>query len=125
MLERQNGRIVLRFQLMWLGTDICLTVTGGDRPHLGAVAVAQLGESFIEAGKLTATVSNITLLGHKEDGMARNLAGRLAAAVSANVVVCCGVHLSGITPDEIQAVLIMGDEMLDEMIQYIHELRRA
>nr|WP_176772709.1 hypothetical protein [Sporomusa acidovorans] len=108
-----------------LGTDFCLTVTGGDRSHLGAVAVAQVGESMIEAGKLTTTVSTITLLGHKEDGMARDLAARLATAVAANVVVCCGIHLDNITPDEIKTVRLMSNEMAGEIIQYVQDLRRA
>lgn len=100
-----------------MGEDVCLVLTGGDRPHCGAVAVAQVRESLSTRGKLSSTVSNITLLGHKEDVLARRLASRVAVAVAANAVVCCGIHLDDISADEITAILDAADDMTNEAIE--------
>lgn len=101
-----------------MGTDACLLLTGGERPHLGAVAVAQVRPSLTDTDKLGATVSNITLLGHKEDALACSLAEKFAIGAVCNTVVCCGVHLDNITPSEIKTIVLLSNEMVDEVLQY-------
>lgn len=117
LIERQQGRIALRLQLIRMGTDVCVTLTGGERHHLGAVAVAQVRESLEGNDKLSATVSNITLPGHKEDELARKAAARLAAAMAANVVVCCGIHMDNIVLAEIRETEVMVMDMIEELIE--------
>lgn len=101
-----------------------MIVTGGDRPHLGAVAVAQPRESLADPLKTSATTSNITLLGHKEDVLARSAASRVASAGSTNVVVCCGIHVENILPEEIDGIEAICNEMIDEAISYIIDARK-
>lgn len=117
LIERSEGRIVLKFQAVAMGTDLCLVISGGDRPHLGAVAVALVRESLDSPGRTASTVSNITLPGHKEDELARRIAARVAAAVSANVAVCCGIHLDRISPAQIERIVTLCDEMTDEFLE--------
>lgn len=116
LIERQRGRVRLQLQFLAMGADGCVIFTGGDRPHLGAVAVGQARESLAHTGKPSATVSNITLPGHKEDDLARSIAARLAAVTTANIAVCCGIHLDAITAEEITAVQQLSDDMLDELL---------
>lgn len=106
-----------------MGADVCLILTGGERPHLGAVAVAQPRESLAIPGKVSATVSNITLLGHKEDVLARDIAARISAATAVNAAVCCGIHLDSILANEIEDVVAMCNDMLGEIVQYLIDLR--
>lgn len=75
------------------GEDLCVTIAGGDLPHIGAVALAQVRPSLADADKRSATVSVLTLLGHKEDEIAKHVAHQLAVAANANVVVSCGIHI--------------------------------
>jgi len=120
LIERQIGRIALRLQMIRMGIDACVTLSGGERHHLGAVAVAQIWESLTGKDKLSATISNITLPGHKEDELARKAAARLSAALAANVVVCCGIHLDNIALAEINEIEIMVMDMMDELIAAIN-----
>lgn len=119
IVNRQQGRIRLEMMCVRMGLDACLIITGGDRPHLGAVAVSQIRESLADVGRKSSTTSNITLPGHKEDILARDMASRLAVAISANVAVCCGIHLDDISCDEIKSIVEMCSQMLEEIIKQV------
>ena len=117
-LERSNNRLHIRLQAIPMGRDWCLILTGGDAPHLGATAVAQACPNPAKGG-VSASVSVITLPGHKEDLLARELADRVATAANANVSVCCGIHLEDITQEEIEDVLTQCREMVEEVLRKI------
>ena len=102
--REQYERIVIDFSTIAMGNDLCVVIAGGEVPHLGAVAVAQARPSLQDKTKLSATTSVITLLGHKEDVVAKRVAHALAARLNKNVVVCCGIHVDDIRPDELQFV---------------------
>ncbi len=98
------GRVTLEALTVPMGDDLCLVITGGDRPHLGAVALAQARPSIQDSSKVSASTSVLTVLGHKEDLLARSAAQCLAAGLNRTVVVCCGIHVDAILPDELRFV---------------------
>lgn len=97
-------RIAVDFTSVAMGNDLCVVIAGGELPHLGAVAVAQARPSLQDKSKVSASTSVITLLGHKEDVVASRVAHSLAARLNKNVVVCCGIHVDDIRPDELEFV---------------------
>jgi gallate decarboxylase subunit D len=111
--KNQGSRVAIEFASIPMGNDLCVVIAGGDAPHLGAVAVAQARPSLQDASKRSATTSVITLLGHKDDSVARTVANTLAAKLNKNVVVCCGIHVDRITRDELEAVDIAVSEFCD------------
>ncbi len=106
-LHLHRGRISLRLRTLRLGDDLSLTLTGGDKEHLGAVALAAPQPD--RDGSATASV--LTLPGHREDLLARRLALRLAATLGIAVSVACGIHIDAPTPRELQDVEAMADEL--------------
>jgi hypothetical protein len=115
---RHKGRLAIRLQAIPMGSDWCLVLSGGDTPHLGAAAVAEIRPGPAGEGS-GVDVSVITLPGHKEDILVRTLAGRVAAVLGANVTVCCGIHLDRITPEEIQDALALCEDMAEEFVRAI------
>ncbi len=111
------GRITINFAAVEMGKDLCVVVCGGDRPHLGAAALAQCRSSLAETQAMSASVSVLTLLGHKEDRLAAKVAKRLAKSLGANVAVLCGIHVDDIAEREIEAVLRMVDEWCEAYLQ--------
>jgi hypothetical protein len=103
--------VALRLTCQPLGRDLAVTLSGGDRAHIGAVAVGQPRPSGREGGAAAATTSVITLPGHREDELARTLAARFAAALDAVVCVACGIHLDGIRPEELAEVQELAEEL--------------
>lgn len=105
-LEARRGRIAVFLTARPLGRDLAVTLSGGDREHIGAVALCQ--------GMQPCSV--VALPGHREDQLAMSVASRLARHLDAAVSVSCGIHLDAITPEEIQAVLELADTLTRELM---------
>jgi hypothetical protein len=86
------------------GRDLLVLVTGGEGPHLVAVAMAEPRTSLADPARTSATVSVFCYPGHKEDELARELAQALAAALGVKVVVAAGMHWDGLGPGDIAQV---------------------
>ena len=115
-LARARGRVAVRLTCVRMGRDLAVTLSGGDRPHIGAVAVSQPRASLREGGPRSASTSVITLPAHKEDDLARAVAARFAAALDAVVTVACGIHLDSIRPEEFKDVQELADELAGEAL---------
>jgi hypothetical protein len=110
-LSASRGRVALRLTAERLGDDLAVTLSGGDRPHVGAVAVSQPRPA--DGG---ATTSVHAIVGHREDELARRIAARLAGAIRAVVCVACGIHVDRIRPREIEAVFRMSDDLAEQLL---------
>ena len=100
-----------------MGEDYCLVVTGGDRPHLGAVALSTPRPSLADSRKISASTSVLTLVGHKEDDVAKKIAHQYAAKLNRQVVVACGVHLDGITKAELAVMEELLEDLAAQLLQ--------
>jgi len=108
-LEARRGRLNLRLTATFMGQDLCVTLSGGDRPHIGAAALSQSG----------AAAAVLTLPGHREDALARNLAQQLATETQATVCLACGIHLDDIRPDEIREALELAEGLVRELLCHL------
>lgn len=86
------------------GPDLLVLVTGGDAPHIGAVAAATPRPSLADPGRQSATASVLCFLGHKEDDLAKGLAELLASRMGVRVVVAAGAHWDGLAAAQIEMV---------------------
>ena len=98
-----------------IGEDVLVAIWGGEKPHIGAVAVAQPRPSLKDPEVTSATASVICLMGHKEDELAKASAEILAAALNTPVVVTAGIHWDNLDPEGIRRI-IQNSEILVEMI---------
>ncbi len=113
-----QGRITVALQAIPMGEDLLVALHGGDRSHIGAVAVSQPRPSLLAGEPRSATTSVIALLGHKEDELARQLAQRIARETGATTSVACGIHLDGISSEEIGQVIQMAEEVTKRLIAW-------
>ncbi|MBW2517077.1 MAG: hypothetical protein JRE88_09870 [Deltaproteobacteria bacterium] len=98
-----------------IGADVLVAIWGGERPHIGAVAVAQPRPSLKDPEITSASASVICLLGHKEDELVKATAEILAAALETQVVVTAGIHWDNLSPEAIRQI-IRHSEILVDMI---------
>lgn len=105
VLEAGKGRLRLRLVCLRLGEDLCVTLSGGDREHVGAVALARPG----------AGPEALAVPGHREEDLAKRLAARLSARTGCAVCMACGIHLDRITPMEIQDALDLAARLTEEL----------
>lgn len=72
---------------------LAVNLVGGDRPHIGAVAISIPPASMANPRQRSATTSVFTVPGHREDELARPVAAGLAQALQRTTVVIAGVHI--------------------------------
>jgi hypothetical protein len=103
-VEVAKGRLKIHGLIQEIGQDILVSIWGGTRPHIGAVGIAVPRPSLKDPKRRSATSSNFTFIGHKEDALVKEISEKLAAQLGRNVVVTAGVHWEDITSREIRSV---------------------
>ena len=83
------------------GKDLALTISGGDRHHIGAVALAVPRPSLSDPQKLSSSASVLTVVSHKEDELARQVALMLAASLNCTVTAAVGIHIDNAAEKDI------------------------
>jgi hypothetical protein len=116
-VEILRGRFKIYGVVHEVGTDILVSIWGGTRPHIGAVGVAIPRRSLKNPKKWSATSSNFTFIGHKEDIIVKKMSEKLAARLRRNVVVTAGVHWDGITSREIKTIQNLTQRLLDQILK--------
>lgn len=96
----ESGGVKVKLEAVFLGRDLQVWLTGG-AAHIGAAAVAVPRPGLKNAGRISADASVVTVSGHKEDLLARELAIKLAAALNATVAVTAGLHWDNAGPGQI------------------------
>lgn len=113
-LIKKTPRFTLEMKVIHMGKDLCVALSGGDAPHIGAVALAIPYPRLSDNNKIDASVSLLNVTGHKEDELARRIAYKLSCACSCTVSVSCGIHLKEASKREISAVLEASEELIEE-----------
>ncbi len=98
------------------GEALSVNLVGGDVPHVGAVAVSIPRPSLADPRRRSATTSVLTLLGHKEDELARPFASELARSLNRTAVVVAGVHLRQARAGDILRVFASAGEALETIV---------
>jgi hypothetical protein len=94
-LSAQAGRINVELRAFFMGPDLCVAVTGGEAPHLGAVSCASPEHP----------AETVRFASHKEYHVTEMFAEHLRAVFKGNVAVLCGIHVDNITKEEIETTL--------------------
>ena len=104
-VKTEEGAYDIEAHVSTIGQDILVAIWGGERPHIGAVSVAQPRPSLKDPNTTSATASVICLLGHKEDQLVKQASETLASALKTNVVVTAGIHWDNLDEGAIQKVV--------------------
>ncbi len=96
----------IRAIIVYTDCGINVTVAGGDKSHIGAVAIID------EQGNLTST----TFPNHKETIIAESWAKWLYEKYKQPVVVSAGIHYDGISKSEIELILQGCEKFKEELL---------
>ena len=103
-------------QVQEVGNDLSICISGGDKPHIGAVALGIPISLPHDPSVHTSSVSLMTVPGHKEDEFALRVSRKLAKQLNKVVVTSCGIHIQGIKKDEILQLSLLLDHIINELI---------
>jgi hypothetical protein len=112
-----KGKFTIEGQVQEIGPDILVSIWGGSRPHIGAIGIAVPRHSLKNPRKWSATSSNFTFPGHKEDTLVKKISERLAAQLRRNVVVTAGIHWDSITLKEIKTIENLAGKLSDRILE--------
>ncbi len=116
-VEVREGRFRIEGRIEEIGRDLLVSVRGGTKPHIGAVGMATPRPSLKDSKNWSATSSNFTFIGHKEDLLVKRISERLAAQLKRNVVVVAGIHWDGITSREIEIIEGLTEKLSDRILK--------
>ena len=119
--ERYN----LRASARWIGGDLLVAIWGGERPHIGAAALAQPRPSLKDSGIMSATASVICVVGHKEDDLVKEASEFLAATLKTRVVVTAGIHWDNLDEAGIRAVKQNSQALVKRIVKEMKDTAAA
>lgn len=102
-----------------IGDDLAVMVCGGNKPHVGAVAVSIPRPSLDDPHVISSTTSVFALVGHKEDELAKKMAGKLASALNRKVVLTAGIHVDNITTKGIREIENNCSKVLEQLLKQL------
>ncbi len=116
-IEISKGRFKIHTLVQEIGQDFLVSIWGGTRPHIGAIGMAIPRPSLKDPKKWSATSSNFTFVGHKEDALVKTISEKLASRLRRNVVVTAGVHWEDMTSGEIRSVENLLQKMSGQILK--------
>jgi len=114
-----EGQYDLSASVRLIGEDVLVAIWGGEKPHIGAVAVAQPRPSLKDPRITSSNASVFSFLGHKEDELAKAAAEILAATLKTNVVVTAGIHWDNLPAEGIQQVIRNSEKLVDLILEKV------
>ena len=105
----------VKAEVRLIGSDLLVILYGGDKPHIGSVAVAHPRPSLKDKRQVSSTSSLYNFLGHKDGVVAQKMSETLSAALSKNVVVVAGIHIDRITQKGIEKIVENCDKLADKI----------
>ncbi len=115
------GRWKLRVVLTatFTADGLIISLLGGDRPHVGAIAIGIPRSSLKDPSKNSATTSVFTLVGHKDDEVARPAAEKIARMLNQTVVVVSGIHVDKAKDEDIQRISSNAEQAVELLLRKI------
>jgi len=114
-----EGEYDLSASIRRIGPDLLVAIWGGEKPHIGAVAMSQPRPSLKDPEVTSSTASVFAYVGHKVDELAKAAAEILAATLKTNVVVTAGIHWDNLPPEGIQRVIRNSEILVDMILEKI------
>ena len=101
-------------------SDVIVIITGG-WDHVGAVGLAVPRPSLLDPDILSATSSILTMPGHKEDVLVKDISERLAAATERNIVVVAGVHYDNLAKADLKILQELWVALTNKIATFINK----
>ena len=116
-ITRGEGRCTVTAMAERCGKDLLLRITGGETPHVGAVALAQY-----EPQRDSATVSSLCAYGHRDDAVAIRFAKAAAAAGKCSAAAVAGIHVDDAGQEELSLIMENCECCLKALLERVGEL---
>jgi hypothetical protein len=114
-----SGKYELKAVAAVTADGINVYVGGGEKSHIGSIAVSQPRSSLKGDGSMSCTTSVFNVLGHKDDGIAVPMAEDICRRTGMAVVVTAGIHVDDATSDDIHILKKNGTQLIERILNRI------
>ena len=123
--QAKKGHFRIHAQVQPIGDDLLVAIWGGTKPHIGAVGIAQPRPSLANPKRWSATSSNFTFPGHKEDLLVKEISEVLASGLHKNVVVTAGIHWDDLEPRDLVTIQGLARTLTKKILASKQQKRRG
>lgn len=117
IFEKVAGRHTIYADTKDIGSDLLVSIYGGDEHHIGGVAVAYPTPSHYRDAS-TISLNSITLPGHKDYIVANSTAVSISKALNRPIVATVGIHYDDASSEEIQEIIQTVELLTKDIISY-------
>lgn len=103
-------------QAQQIGADLFITLVGGDTPHIGTVTTWSSKQT-----KETIRFESHSGRFHKDDVLAEKILEMIAPYLPGNCVITSGVHVNGITSEQIKSSFEMAADLGQQLADWLKE----
>jgi len=114
-----RGRTRVTGEVNIVGRDLLVTVYGGTKPHIGAVALSIPRKSLKDKKKTSSSTSILTVTGHKDDVLAKIVAEKITSVTGRRTVVAAGIHIEKATEAEIEKIIAEAQKYADKIVEML------
>lgn len=118
-----NDKFEVEAVVVKCGNDLNVTIGGGDKYHIGAVAIAVPRFEYKQLKKRTSSTSVICVQGHREDELSYRAAKYLSTELDCVVTVSIGIHIDNIEYQEMQLVIDNVNIVLNKIVDSFKTIR--
>ncbi|MCD7885465.1 MAG: hypothetical protein LUI87_17460 [Lachnospiraceae bacterium] len=108
--------VTILCEVIPMGKDFTICVWDDRGGHVGST-VLSIARPSLTGNGISTTTSVLNRSGHKDEEVARHLAETVAAHMDCAVACTCGIHLDGITPEQIREILRACRELEGEILK--------
>lgn len=114
-----EGKYRVQISTIMTAQGIIVLMFGGEEPHVGSVAIAIPRPSLRDPTRISSTASVYTLVGHKDDEVAKPAAEKLARELNDVVVVIAGIHIEDAAEEEIKILMDNSHKVIEKLLETI------
>lgn len=117
MMEIIEGKDKYKVKLVAIksGEDLTVIISGGEKPHIGAMAISIPRPSLKDLNKVSTSTSVFTLIGHKEDELSKQIAENITKITKKITVVIVGLHIEKATSKDIECLIQNTQKAVDKL----------
>lgn len=118
MMEIIEGkdRYKVKLTAVSSGKELTVIISGGEKPHIGAIAISIPRPSIEDSNKVSASTSVFTLVGHKEDELSKQIAENITKITEKVTVAILGLHIDKATAQDIEYLIQNTQKAVDKLI---------
>lgn len=118
MMEIIEGKDEYKVKLVAVrsGEELTVIIFGGEKPHIGAIAISIPRPSLKDSNKMSVSTSVFTLVGHKEDELSKQIAENITKVTKKVTVTILGLHIDKATAQDIEYLIQNTQKVVDKLI---------